>query len=169
MQKSRVYVPDLSNGFVKCYTSQCLFMFSQYKQRYIRLFSEQIMTKQHPRKHRGLAGFNVKLQIRNVLSSVSLNFEQNKSAHFVKKNNNNNWDVFLKLMSKKNLMANTRKRTRYFCSCFVSTKRPPQEIGIRLSANLSHTLGMITWTANNLHFKTIRSSSRLLINWFLSP
>ena len=45
----------------------------------------KIVTKQHLRKHRGLAGFNVKLQIRNVLSTVSINFEQNKSPHFVKK------------------------------------------------------------------------------------
>lgn len=78
-------VPNLSNGFVKCYKSQCLFTFSEYKQRYIRLFIEQIVTKKHLRKHRGLAGFNVKLQIRNVLSTVSINFEQNKSPHFVKK------------------------------------------------------------------------------------
>lgn len=34
-------VPNLSNGFVKCYKSQCLFTFSEYKQRYIRLFIEQ--------------------------------------------------------------------------------------------------------------------------------
>lgn len=45
----------------------------------------KIVTKQHLRKHRGQAGFNVKLQIRNVLSTVSINFEQNKSPHFVKK------------------------------------------------------------------------------------
>ena len=85
MKKRRVYRTYQMDSLSATRASDCLFTFSEYKQRYIRLFIEQIKTKQHPRKHHGLAGFNVKFQIRNVLSTVPLNFEQNKSPHFVKK------------------------------------------------------------------------------------